>query len=192
MKLNGNFFIAGLLAMGLWSCVSSAPPPRPLDYPFKKYFDRDFDTVWAATVEVLDYYQIVRIDRDAGLVETDWAEARYNKALYDLPPDNKEIMEAVKYRLKVKVSKFRNKTTGAPVANVQIVKELMEGRNFIFEYQRVPTDTIEEQVLLYRIGRRVDVMMRLKRKSLGAKQKLEKAPPPSAAPANGASSPPPN
>jgi hypothetical protein len=155
----------------LGGCVSSAPPPRPLDLPFKKYFDRDFDTVWAASVEVLDYYQIVRIDRDAGIIETDWTEARFNRALYDPPPDYKELLEPVKYRLKVKVSKLRNKQTGLPSANVQIVKELMEGRTFIFDYERIPTDSIEEQVLLYRIGQRVEILMRLKRKSLGAKSK---------------------
>jgi len=176
MKSKFRFILGIILVQILGACVSSQPPPRPLDLPFKKYFDKDFDTVWAATVEVLDYYQIVRIDRDAGLVETDWTEARYNRALYDLPPDHKEFMESVKYRLKVKVSKFRNKNTGTPVANVQIVKELMEGRNFIFDYERVPTDTVEEQILLYRIGRRVEIMTRLKRKALGAAAKQKSAP----------------
>ena len=45
----------------------------------------------------------------------------------------------------------------------------MEGHSFIFDYQRIPTDSIEEQVLLYRIGQRVEIAMRLKRKKFGTR-----------------------
>jgi hypothetical protein len=156
------------------ACVSSAPPPRPLDLPFDRRYAASFDTVWSATSQVLDIYAVVRIDRDAGLIETDWTEARFNKALYD-HPEFKDIMESVKYRLKVKLSKGFIAQTGKPATRVQIVKELSEGRNFISEYDRVPTDQIEEKILLYRIDQRIKIAEMLRRKSVGSKNSEPKS-----------------
>jgi hypothetical protein len=74
----------------------------------------------------------------------------------------------VRYRLKIKLSKGIVSQTGEPAVRVQIVKELAEHRNFISDWQRVPTDEIEEQVMLYRIGQRLRVGEALKRKTTGA------------------------
>lgn len=164
-----------LALFGLGACVSSAPLPRPLDLPFDRRYAASFDSVWAATTQVLDIYAVVRIDRDAGLIETDWTEARFNKALYD-HPEFRDILESVKYRLKVKLSKGFIAQTGKPATRVQIVKELSEGRNFLTEYERVPTDQIEEKILLYRIDQRIKISELLKRKSVGAKSSPAETP----------------
>ncbi len=156
----------------LKACVSSAPPPRPLDLPFSQVYQATFDTVWSATAQVLDVYSITRIDRDAGLLETDWSEFRHNRALYDLPGQN-DVLESVRYRVVVKLSKGLVAQTGDAAVRVQVLKELSENKNFIRDWERIPTDEIEEKVLLYRIGQRIRIAEALKRKAAGSRDSLK-------------------
>jgi hypothetical protein len=155
------------LMFSLGACVSSKPPPRPLDLPFSKVYQATFDTVWAATTQILDIYSVVRIDREAGLIETDWSEYRHNRSLYDRP-NQPDYLENVKYRLKIRLSKGMVAQTGEPAVRVQVVKELAENKNFFLDWQRIPTDQYEEKVLLYRIGQRIKIAEALKRQSAGS------------------------
>ena len=152
----------------LTACVSSAPPKRPLDLPFTQVYLATYETVWNAVNSVLENYSVVRIERDAGIIETDWAQVRYNTALYEIP-DKEEFLESVKSRIKIKLSKGLVAQSGQPAVRVQVVKELSEYKNFVLDYERVPTDTLEERVLLYRIGQRIRIAEALKRKSRGSK-----------------------
>jgi len=149
-------------------CVSSAPPKRPMDLPFTQVFPGTFDTVWGATTQVLDIYSVVKIDREAGLIETDWSDFRFNRALYD-HPDKEEYLESIRFRIKIKLSKGMVAQSGEPAVRVQVVKELAEHKNFLLDWQRIPTDEIEEKVILYRIGQRLRIAETLKRKTMGAK-----------------------
>jgi len=171
--MNSKKVAASLLIWILFAgCVSSTPPPRPLDLPFTQVYPSTFETVWAASAQVLDVYSITRIDRDAGLLETDWSEFRHNRALYDLPGQN-DILESVRYRMVVKLSKGIVAQTGDPAVRVQVLKELSENKNFIADWERIPTDEVEEKVLLYRIGQKIRIAEALKRKSTGSRESLK-------------------
>lgn len=164
-----TFFLFLLGALG--GCVSSAPPKRPLDLPFSQVYPASFDTVWSATAQTLDIYSILRIDRDSGLLETDFLDFRNNRGLYE-HPEQPDILESIRYRLKIRLSKGIVAQSGQVATRVQVVKELSENRNFISDWERVPTDQIEEKVLLYRIGQRVKITEALRRKALGSKEAL--------------------
>ncbi len=156
----------------LSACVSSAPPPRPLDLPFTQVYQSTFDTVWSASAQVLDIYSITRIDRDAGLLETDWSEFRHNRALYDLPSQD-DLLENVRYRVIIKLSKGIVAQTGEAAVRVQVLKEMSENKNFIKDWERIPSDSVEERILLYRIGQRIKIAEALKRKSSGSTESLK-------------------
>lgn len=157
------------------ACSSIDKKKRPLDLPFEKVFLGTYDTVWNATVRVLDIYSITVASRDAGLLQTEWADYRYNRELYD-HPDRAEHLEEVRYRLKIKLSKGIVNQTGKPAVRVQISKELEEYKNFFTDWRQVPTDEFEEKVILYRIGHRLKIAEVLRRKSTGSKAPLEGAP----------------
>ena len=149
-------------------CVSNMAPARPLDLPFTQVFEANFETVWSATTQVLDIYSIIRIDRDGGLIETDWSEFRNNRSLYEVP-DSPQFLESVKYRLKLRLSKGMVAQSGEPAVRVQVLKEMSENRNFVMDWERIPTDQVEEKVILYRIGQRVKIINQIKRQSRGSK-----------------------
>lgn len=156
-----------LCAMPLASCVSSTPPKRPLDYPVSFIFLGNFDDVWNSTVRVLDKYAITVANREAGQLQTDWSNYRFNPELYD-QPDTNEFPEEIHYRLKIKLSKAFVTETKEPAVRVQIVKELEVYRNFYLDWTRIPTDLNEERVLLYRIQQKLRVERELKKLSQGS------------------------
>ena len=153
--------------LGLTACVSSKPAPRPLDLPYNFIFEGRFDDVWKATVAVLESYTITVANRDAGLLQTDWESQRYNPDLYD-HPEIPTLLEEVRSRMKIKLSKAVMNDSGAPAVRVQINKEFEVFKNFFSDWERQPTDGFEEQVLLYRINQNLKIISAKKKKSLGA------------------------
>ena len=119
----------GIIFLILSSCVSSRPAPRPLDLPFNFIFEGRFDDVWKATVAVLESYTITVANRDAGLLQTDWESVRYNADLYD-HPEIPTLLEEVRTRLKLKLSKAVMNDSGAPAVRVQVNKEFEIFKNF--------------------------------------------------------------
>ena len=161
----------GLPLWILSACSSVSTKNRPLDLPFDRIYLGTYDAVWNATVRVLDIYAITVASRDSGLLQTEWADYRYNRELFE-NPDQQEHLEEIHYRLKIKLSKGVVNQSGQPAVRVQVTKELEEYKNFFTDWQRKPTDEFEEQVILYRIGHRMKIAEALKRKSTGSKEAL--------------------
>lgn len=166
--MNPRHLLKTLTLIIFAGCVSSAPPKRPLDYPVSFIFLGSFDDVWNSTVRVLDKYAITVANREAGQLQTDWSNYRFNPELYD-HPDSNDPPEEIRYRLKMKLSKAYVTETKEPAVRVQIVKELEVYRNFYLDWVRVPTDLNEERVLLYRIQQKLRIERELKKMSQGSK-----------------------
>ena len=165
MKLKSRIFLAcvGTLLLGACSTTRSNAS-RPLDYPIYRIYLSTFDRVWDATVRVLDIYSITVANREAGLLQTEWSDQRFSNDLYD-HPDKEQFLEEVKYRLKLKLSKAIVSESKQPAVRVQIVKEQLKYKNIYTDWERVTTDLYEEQVLLYRIGKKLEIIEEQKRKS---------------------------
>ena len=148
--------------------MSSKPPPRPLDLPFTFIYEGRFDDVWKATVAVLESYTITVANREAGLLQTDWESQRFNPDLYD-NPEVPSLLEEVRTRLKIKLSKAVINESGQPAVRVQISKEFEVFKNFFSDWERASTDGYEEQILLYRIRQNMRIIALKKKKSLGTK-----------------------
>ncbi len=163
--IKGYFSIGALLLMS--SCASIRPNQTlPLDYPIYRIYLSTFDRVWDATVRILDIYSITVANREAGLLQTEWSDQRFSPDLYE-HPDKENFLEEVKYRLKIKLSKAVVSETKQPAVRVQIVKEQMRYKNIYTDWERTPTDLFEEQVLIYRIGRKLDIVEEQRRKASG-------------------------
>jgi hypothetical protein len=160
------------LLLSLGACVAPSSLGRRnrgelLDLPVYQIYLSTYDRVWDATVRVLDLYSIAVANRDSGLLQTEWSEFRSNRELFEVP-DLNPTLEEVKYRLKIKLSKAYITETGQPAVRVQVIKELLEYKNIYSDWQRVPTDQIEESVILYRIGKKLHIIEELRKKSTGS------------------------
>jgi hypothetical protein len=120
----------------------------------------------------MDIYSIFSTNREAGTIVTDWTEDRSNRGLYD-HPDTPPYLEQVRSKIRIKLSKGLITQSGKPATRVQVVKELQTYKNFVLDWQRVPTDQYEEKLILYRIGQRLRVSESLKRKARGSTDRRE-------------------
>ncbi len=181
MWADGKKLLSLVLVLFLGACATSQPPKRPVELPFSRVYVGTFDNVWTAAVRVLDNYSITVANREAGQLQTEWSDFRHNRDLYDHPEQN-DALEEVKYRLRIKLSKAVVTQSGEPAVRVQVLKELMEYKNIQTDWYRIPSDTFEENVILYRIGQRLRIGEVLKRKTV-KNTPVKAAPAPEAAPA---------
>jgi len=160
--------VALAIAGALSSCVSSKPPPRPVDLPFSRIFVATYDEVWNATVAVLDNYSIISASRESGELKTEYTQAWFNSAVYE-DPDKTDLLDEVRYKVEIRLSKGLVSQTGRSAVRVQVVKRLEKYGNLVTDWQRIPTDEVEEQVLLYRIGQKLRIQKAVQRSRAKAK-----------------------
>jgi hypothetical protein len=142
-------------------CVAK-PPPRPIDLPFSRIFVATYDEVWNATVAVLDNYSIISASRESGELKTEFTRAWFNSAVYE-DPEKVDLLDEVRYKIEIRLSKGLVSQSGRSAVRVQVVKRLEKYGNLVTDWQRIPTDHVEEQVLLYRIGQKLRIQKSVQR-----------------------------
>jgi len=156
------FAVLLVTALGLGACVSAKGPPRPVDLPFSRIFVATYDEVWNATVAVLDNYSIISASRESGELKTEYTQAWFNSAVYE-DPEKAELLDEVRYKIEIRLSKGLVSQTGRSAVRVQVVKRLEKYGNLVTDWTRIPTDEVEEQVLLYRIGQKLRIQKAIQR-----------------------------
>lgn len=151
-----------LALMALVSCTSSKAPPRPMDFPFSRIYVATYDEVWNSTVAVLDNYSIISASRESGELKTEFTQAWFNNLVYE-DPEKQNLLDEVRYKITIRLSKALVSQTGRSAVRVQVTKHLEKYGNLITDWQRIPTDQVEEQILLYRIGQKLRIMQSIKR-----------------------------
>lgn len=131
---------------------------KDTDLSFSRIYATDFDTAWQA---VLDSLKAVAIDipsREAGFIQTRWTDNTAMKNLTDSFGGANTYLKA-QYRLRVSLSKSAN-YNGVPAVKVTVQKDQIVQRDVLEGWRPVETDTLEENTLLYRIGRLILIKMK--------------------------------
>jgi hypothetical protein len=135
---------------------------RPIDRPYSYIFEASFEDVWTAAVAVLDIYSVVEASRDSGLLKTSVTPYTHNQGLYD-HPDQTDRLDEVRYSIQVKLSKGLVAQSGESAVRVQITKLMERYQNLMTEWERIPTDSLEERVILYRIRQKLRIIKEIRR-----------------------------
>jgi len=152
------------------SCASSKyKRDYPLDIPFSKIYPAQYDEVWAATTRVMDIYTIGSALRNSGLISTEWYEHRHHPSLFEYP-HKRNFLEEVRSRLKIKLSKGYVKESKTNATRVQVHKYLEKYKNVIVDWERTPSDQLEEKVILYRINQRLKINQAIKNQKRSVKR----------------------
>jgi hypothetical protein len=163
-SFQASLLVAGLLA-SMPAALAAAQKgrfERPVDLPFSYIYEASFEDVWAAAVHVLDIYSIIEASRDSGLLKTSVTPYTHNQGLYD-HPDQSDRLDEVRYSINVKLSKGLGAQSGNSAVRVQVTKVMERYRNLLTEWERIPTDTFEEKVILYRIRQRLRIIKEIRR-----------------------------
>ncbi len=148
------------LALSLPGCMSAYRKQvgADLSRTYTKIFLTDVNTAWQAVLDSLRSSRIDISNREGGLVQTRWTENTAEKNFVDSFGSADAFLKA-QYRFRVVVAKgFYN---GKPSVKVTVQKEQLIQRDVLEGWRPVESDSVDENTLLYRIGRLIQIKLRM-------------------------------
>jgi hypothetical protein len=131
-----------------------------LTQTYTKIFLTDFNFAWQAVLDSIRSYRLDITNREGGVVQTRWTDNTAEKNFVDSFGGADSYLKA-QFRVRIIVSKgFYN---GKPSTKVTVQKEQMIQRDVLEGWKPVPTDGIDENTLLYRIGRLIQIKLTLQK-----------------------------
>lgn len=155
-------FFAILTAVSLNGCVNAYKKSVGSDTTqvFKKIYLTDFNTAWQAVLDALKHSPLDVSNREGGFIQTKWTDNTAERNFTDSFGPADSVLKA-QYRFRVNVSKgFYN---GQPSVKVSVQKEQLVQRDVLEGWRPIETDSIDENTLLYRIGRIVYIRTKIAR-----------------------------
>src|SRR4051812_26802388 len=142
---------------------------------FQRIYLTDFNTSWQAVLDSIKNSRLDISNREGGFIQTKWTENTAEKNFVDSFGDQDSYLKA-QYRLRINVAKgYYN---GQPSVKVSVQKEQLVQRDVLEGWRPIETDTVDENTLLYRIGRIIAVRMKMAHlEELKTKQAIEGASP---------------
>jgi hypothetical protein len=156
MKLWWAVTLTGLMVLGGAGCAS--PPSRTPGFASEQLYRANFEETWRAVQQAIISYPLRANNMDIGQIQT--SSIRGSNQFK--PPQELKSAAANghRYSLTINVIKTSPKTT-----RVNIVKDTMVYRDFISDAEEKVSDGLEETILLYRIGREIEIEKALVRET---------------------------
>lgn len=141
------------LAQALTACAlfQEQSGPKTFMGPREEVIYASFEEVWRAVNIVMQPYPLRLSNMDEGLLETDSLKGYKTWE----PPFKQRKPSGLVYKLSVRV--VRGSSQGLKATKVIILKDAQVQRDFFSNSKQVPTDGLEEKVILYRIKREVQL-----------------------------------
>lgn len=154
--------VLSLLAFSLvaTSCVSAYKESigGETELTYSRVYYTDFNTAWQSVLDAMKHNRLDVSNREGGFIETKWTDNTADKNFADAFGDADAYLKA-QYRFRVTVAKsFFN---GKPAIKVTVQRDQLVQRDVLEGWQPVETDSIEENTLLYRVGRLIMIKMKL-------------------------------
>ena len=111
-------------------------------------FHTSYNTAWESTLHVLEQYPIDTEDFDSGQIKTKLIN-KYQ--IWNPPPGSTPYQDNRNYKIQI----FLERTEQDQSVKIHIVKEEFINRDFIQKNIPIESTGLEEEVLLYRIGRAI-------------------------------------
>jgi len=121
---------------------------------YRRIYLTDFDVAWSSSLAALKSVRLEVANKDSGVMQTQWVENTADRNFVDSFGSADSYLKA-EYRLKLQVARgFYN---GKPSVTVTALRDQRVERDVLEGWKFVETDGVEENTLLYRIGRLIYV-----------------------------------
>lgn len=125
---------------------------------FDRIYFTDFDTAWQSALDALKRSRLDVSNREGGFIQTRWTENTEDMNFQDSSEGGIAYLKA-QYRFKVSLAKsFFN---GKPSIKVSVQKDQLVQEDVLEGWVPIVSNSIEENTLLYRIGRLISMKMKL-------------------------------
>lgn len=160
IKVSLGFLLLGFL---LTNCVlfEGKPILRVPGLPSEKVYSGSFDDVWRATQLALQSptsYPLRLNNSETGVIETEFIKG---SLIWQAP--NSESSPGGGYAYKIVARVIKGSLSGKTAYKVTLQKTIQVQRDFFSEPETLPSDGLEEKVILYRIERELQLDRAIKR-----------------------------
>ena len=125
---------------------------------FRKIYKTDLNTAWQSVLDALKSSPIDVSNREGGYIRTKWTDNTAERNFTDSFGPASSFLKA-EYRFRVSVAKgFYN---GIPIVKVSVQKDQRVQRDLLEGWKPIETDSIDENTLIYRIGRIISMRMKI-------------------------------
>lgn len=121
--------------------------------PGERIFQASMGHVWRAIQLTLKDYPTQVSDLDQGIFETELIKG--DKSWF--PPHKKKPMFQSGRRYRILIQAIEISSGNRPATKVRIRKEITLQRDFFSSPESIPSDGLEEEAVLYRIGRELQL-----------------------------------
>jgi hypothetical protein len=152
--------LLALWALPLSSCATAYRESIGTDTSkvLHRVFLTDYTTSWQSVLEAIKNTHLDVSSRESGFIQTKWTDNTTEKNFVDSFGAGNAYLTA-QYRLRLHVTKgFYN---GQPSVKVSVQKEQLVQRDVLEGWRPIESDSIDENTLLYRIGRIISIRMKL-------------------------------
>ncbi|NDD92146.1 hypothetical protein EBZ37_08685 [bacterium] len=155
-----------MLLLGLFSLVGCHTAYRRSvganqDQVFSRIFRTDSNTAWIASVEALKSFRLDISNQKLGFIQTRWTDNTLDKNSTESLDGAGPYLKA-QYRFRVNLSPVYVEGRGQGI-KVSVLREQWVQRDVLEGWRPAETDTVEENTLLYRIGRIVAIRTEIDR-----------------------------
>ena len=112
------------------------------------------DNAWKAALKSVSRMKVLKSNREAGLIVTDWKDNTRELNFSDSFQKSDDIY-AAKFRLTINL--YSGSSGGIPATQVRVRKVQLVERDLSQGWRRVDTGQITENTLIYRIGRILEI-----------------------------------
>ena len=124
------------------------------DPPYQRLYDASYEQVWRAVQISLSHYPIAINNMDSGILETDFIRMDRGWLAPEQPP---VPPGGQRYKINVQVARGASSEFGKEVIRVRVTKNVVTQRDFFSSLTELPSDGLEEHIILYRIQREVEI-----------------------------------
>ncbi len=148
-----KLFVAAAALFALSGCATASDKLEKklkVGEPAARVFYAKYEEVEGAIKQAMIRYP-QRVDNtEAGIFETDYVKG---EARFRSPISNSDYSPGYRYRILVRL--VRGKNDEKPAVKVLVTKVSEIARDFFATPEQVPSDGLEESVILYRVGREI-------------------------------------
>ena len=138
---------------------------------YDRVYLTDYNTAWQSVLDALKHSQMDISNRESGFMQTKWSDNTADKNFAD-SIGNTDVYLKAQFRFQISVTKgFYN---GRPSVKVRVQREQLIQKDVLEGWAPLESDAIEENTLLYRIGRLILIRIKMARlEEEKAKSQLE-------------------
>ena len=144
-KILINSLILGLFATG----CSSLEEREEISTTAGKQFEVEKNIAWEALIEVFKHYPKTTINEESGIIET---EELRGSQIWEPAHTKKRMRGIIFYKLKAVLT-----NDDPSYIHARIRKTIKRKKDFFSKMEAIPSDLLEEQTLLYRLGREIQM-----------------------------------